>query len=94
VGTQHGIFHVKYPQGSGGNLKKHLHLNKENFKSSKRAIIRIKNPWDSLCVPRALVVTRLHALKPEVPDPKWEKKWLRMRKGDTKTLDQKPQAVA
>jgi hypothetical protein len=62
--TELDFFHVKYPQGTGGNLKKHLHLNKENFKK-KQAIIEIKNPWDSLCLPRALVVTRLHAPKPK-----------------------------
>jgi hypothetical protein len=43
---------VKYPEGSGGNIKKHLHLDKENFKKKKkRAIIQILNPWDSLCLP-------------------------------------------
>jgi hypothetical protein len=72
-GTQLDIFHVKYPQESGGSKFKHLHLNKGNFKSSKRAIVQIVNPWDSLCLPRALVVARLHAQKPEVPDPDFDK---------------------
>jgi hypothetical protein len=84
---------VKYPEGSGGNAKKHLHLDKENFKK-KKAIVQIVNLWDSLCLPRALVVTRLYAQKPEVPDPEWEKKWKRMRQGDHDSLDQKRQAVA
>jgi hypothetical protein len=88
------FFHVKYPEGSGGAKRNHLHLDKENFKKKKRAIVQIVNPWDSLCLPRALVVTRLYTQKPEVPDPEWEKKWSRMRQGDTKTLDQKRQAVA
>jgi hypothetical protein len=57
--TELDIFHIKYPQGSGGAKRKHLHLDKENFKKSKRAIIQIVNPWDSLCLPRALVVTCL-----------------------------------
>jgi hypothetical protein len=57
-GTQLDIFHVKYPQGSGGKAKKHLHLDKENLKESKRAIVQIVNPRDSLCLPRAIVVTR------------------------------------
>jgi hypothetical protein len=66
-GTQLDIFHVKYPEGSGGKRKKHLHLDKEKFKSSKRAIIQIQNPWDSLCLPRAIVVTRLHAQNLKFP---------------------------
>jgi hypothetical protein len=44
--------------------------------------------------PRAIVVVLLHAQKPKVSDPEWEKKWLRMRKEDTKTLDQKQQVLA
>ena len=55
--------------------------------------MEIVNPWDSLCLPRAIVVTRLHAQKPDVADPEWEKKWLRMRLGDTQALEQKRQAV-
>ncbi|XP_048775446.2 uncharacterized protein LOC125680045 [Ostrea edulis] len=89
------FFHVKYPQGSGGGVKrKHLHVDKEKFKTSKRAIVRINNPDDSLCLPRAIVVARLHSQKPEHSDPEWEKMWLRMRKGDTQSLDQKRQALA
>jgi hypothetical protein len=67
------FFHVKYPEGSGGSKFKHLHLDKENFKK-KRGIVQIVNPWDSLCLPRALVVARLHTQKPQVPDPEWEEK--------------------
>jgi hypothetical protein len=92
--TELDFFHVKYPEGSGGAKMKHLHLDKENFKESKRAILQIHNPWDSLCLPRAIVVTRLHAQKPKVPDPDFDKKWIRMRKGDHDSLDQKRQALA
>jgi hypothetical protein len=80
--TELDFFHVKYPEGSGGVKFKHLHLDKENFKKKKRTIIQINNPWDSLCLPRAIVVARLHSQKPEVPDPDFEKKWMRMRYGD------------
>jgi hypothetical protein len=72
--TQLDIFHVKYPEGSGGTKFKHLHLDKEKFKKKKQAIVQIHNPWDSLCLPRAIVVTRLHAQKPQVHDHEWEKK--------------------
>jgi hypothetical protein len=92
--TELDFFHVKYPEGSGGGKFKHLHLDKEKFKQSKRAIVRINNPQDSLCLPRAIVVTRLHAQKPDHPDPEWEKKWTRMRKGDKRSVDQKQQALA
>jgi hypothetical protein len=92
--TELDFFHVKYPEGSGGGrLQQHLHLDKENFKKKKRAIVQIKNPEDSLCLPRVIIVTRLHAQKPDVPDPDWDKKWLRMRKGDSQALDQKRQVV-
>jgi hypothetical protein len=33
--TELDFFHVKYPEGSGGNRKKHLHLDKEKFKKSQ-----------------------------------------------------------
>jgi hypothetical protein len=42
--TELNFFHVKYPEGSGDNIKKHLHLDKENFKKKKRAIVQIHNP--------------------------------------------------
>jgi hypothetical protein len=87
------FFHVKYPEGSGCSIFKHLHLDKEKIKKSKRAIVQINNPWDFLCLPRAIVVARLHAQKPEHPDPDFEKKWIRMRKGDHDSLDQKRQAL-
>jgi hypothetical protein len=74
-GMEIDLFHVKYPEGSGGNIKKHLHLDKEKFKNKKQAIVEIVNPWDSLCLPRAIVVTRLHAQKPDVADPEFHKKW-------------------
>jgi hypothetical protein len=91
--TELDFFHVKYPEGSGAKRKK-THLDKENFKKSKRAILPINNPWDSLCLPRTIIVTRLHSQKPEVPDPVWEEKWLRMKEGDTQALEQKRQALA
>jgi hypothetical protein len=62
--TELDFFHVKYPEGSGCTKMKHLHLDKEKFKKSKRSILQIQNPWDSLCLPRAIVVTRLYAQKP------------------------------
>jgi hypothetical protein len=37
--TELDFFHVQYPQGSGGAKMKHLHLNKDNFKKKKRAIV-------------------------------------------------------
>jgi hypothetical protein len=92
--TEFDFFHVKYPEGSGGSKMKHLHVDKDKFKKSKRAIVRIKNPQDSLCLPRAIAVTCMHIQKPQVFDLEWEKKWLRMRKGDHDSLDQKRQAVA
>ena len=39
-------------------------------------------------------MTRLHAQKPDVPDPEWDKKWLMMRLGDQQSADQKRQALA
>jgi hypothetical protein len=39
-------------------------------------------------------VTRLHAQKPDLANPEWEKKWKRMRLGDVRSVDQKQQAVA
>jgi hypothetical protein len=93
-GTQLDFFHVKYPEGRGCTKFKHLHLNKEKFKKKKQAIVQIHNPWDYLCLPRAIVVTRLHAQKPKVPDLEWEEKWLQMRKGDAQALGQKRQALA
>jgi hypothetical protein len=87
------FFHVQYPQGSGGAKRNHLHLDKENFKKKKQAIIQINNPWDSLCLPRTIVVARLHAQKPEVSDPEWEKKWLRMRKGDHDSTSPYPDGI-
>jgi hypothetical protein len=92
--TELDFFHVKYPEGSGGSKMKHLHVDEEKFKKKKRGIIQIDNPWDSLCLPRAIVVTRLYTQKPEVPSPDFDKKWLRMRKGDVCSVDQKQQAVA
>jgi hypothetical protein len=93
-GTELDFFHVKYPEGSGCTKMKHLHLDKDKFKKKKRGIIQINNPRDSLCLPRAIVVTRLHAQKPEVPSPDFDKKWKRVRLGDEQSVDQKRQAVA
>jgi hypothetical protein len=41
---------VKYPEGSGGAKMKHLHLDKEKFKNSKRTIVRIKKSLVELVV--------------------------------------------
>jgi hypothetical protein len=41
---------VKYPEGSRGAKMKHLHLDKENFKKSKRAIVQIKKSHAELVV--------------------------------------------
>jgi hypothetical protein len=92
--TELDFFHVKYPEGGGGAKMKHLHLDKLEFIKKKRSFVQIHNPEDSLCLPRALVVTRLHAQKPDVVDPEWDKKWLMMRLGDQQSADQKRQALA
>lgn len=63
---QFEFFHVQYPVGSGGDKKKHLLINKENFKKSKKSIVSIQNT-DSLCLPRAIVVTRMHSKNPQDP---------------------------
>jgi hypothetical protein len=70
--TELDFFHFKYPEGSGGAQRKHLHLDKDKFKLSKRAIVQINNPQDSLCLRRAIVIALLHAQK--VDSPEWEKK--------------------
>lgn len=87
---QFEFFHVQYPEGNGGNKKKHLLINKENFKKSKRSIVSIQNT-DSLCLPRAIVVARLHSKKPQDPVALevWGKQWTRMKKGDCRSVDQK-----
>jgi hypothetical protein len=73
-GMELNFFHVQYPEGSGENAKKDLHLDKEICKTSKKAIIQIHNPWNSLCLPSVIVVTSLQAQKPEVSDPEWMEK--------------------
>lgn len=50
------LFHVKYPQGSGGQYIKHLHTNKEKFKKGKTSELKIENLGDNLCLPRDIVV--------------------------------------
>jgi hypothetical protein len=70
--TQLDVFQVKYPKGSVGNIKKYLHLGKENFKKKKTAIVQIHKPKDSMCLPRAHVVARVRTQKPEVPNLVWE----------------------
>lgn len=88
------MFHVKYQQGSGGNQMKHLQGNRETFKSAKRSILRIQND-DTLCLPRAIVVARLHAQKPSDPEllPTWKREWDRIRRRDVLSPEQKKQAV-
>jgi hypothetical protein len=92
--TEFDFFHVKYSEGRSGYKFKHLHLDKENCKKSKRTILQIYNPWDSLWLPRALIVARLHSQKPEHSDPEFQKKWMQMRYGDVRALDKKEQALA
>ena len=69
------IFHVKYQQGSGGHQVKHLQANRETFKTAKRSL-RIQNDF-TLCLPRAIVVARMHAQKPSDTDllPTWNREW-------------------
>lgn len=90
---QFEFFYVQYPEGSGGNKEKHLLINKENFKKSKKSFVSIQNT-DSLCLPRAIVVARLHRKKPQDPLALevWGKQWTRMMKGDCRSVDQKKQA--
>jgi hypothetical protein len=80
--TELDFFHLKYPQGSGGAKRKHLYLDKEKIRKSKRAIVEIVNPSVSLCLPRAIVFTCLYTQKPGVPCPDFDKKWTQRRKGD------------
>lgn len=49
---------------------------------------------DSLCLPQAIVVARLHSKKPQDPVALkvWGKQWTRMMKGDCRSVDQKKQA--
>lgn len=58
------LFQAKYPQGSGCQSVKHLHTNKEKFKKGKRSVLKIENLGDHLCLPRAIVVGRLHSQRP------------------------------
>jgi hypothetical protein len=57
-GMELDFFHVKYPEGSGGNIKKHLLFGifailplDKDFKKKKRAIGQIVNPWDCFACP-------------------------------------------
>lgn len=93
--AQFELFHVKYPQGSGGQSLKHLDSSKEKFKKGKQSVLKIVNPWDHLCLSRAIVVARLYSHKPQDPQAlkEWQKQWNRMRKGDFRSVDQKQQAM-
>lgn len=92
--VQFDFFHVQYPQGSGGNKKKHLYTNKEKFKKGKKSILSIQNT-DSLCLPRAIVVARLHSKKPQDPGAfnAWQKQWKRIQEADCRSAVQKKQAL-
>ena len=85
------LFHVKYPQGSGGQKVRHLHANKEKFKKGKRSVLKIKNVGDHLCLPRAIVVARLHSQRPSDPLelPRWKKQWDRIKRNDILSPQQK-----
>ncbi|XP_052681401.1 uncharacterized protein LOC128162281 [Crassostrea angulata] len=89
------LFHVKYPQGSGGQSVKHLHSNKEKFKKGKRSVLKIENLGDHLCLPRAIVVARLHSQRPTDPLelPGWKKQWDRIKRKDILSPQQKKQAL-
>lgn len=91
---QFDFFHVQYPQGSGGNKKKHIYTNKEKFKNGKKSILSIQNT-DSLCLPRAIVVARLHSKKPQDPGAfnAWQKQWKRIQEADCRSAIQKKQAL-
>jgi hypothetical protein len=67
--TELDFFHVKYPEGSGCTKMKHLHLDKEKFKKSKRAIFQINNPWGSLCLPVLLLSTVFMPRNPKFQTP-------------------------
>ena len=73
---------------------KHLQGNRETFKSAKRSILRIQND-DTLCLPRAIVVARLHAQKPSNPEllPTWKRELDRIQRRDVFSPEQKKQAV-
>lgn len=89
------LFHVKYPQGSGGQKVRHLHANKEKFKKGKRSVLKIKNVGDHLCLPRAIVVARLHSQRPSDPLelPRWKKQWDRIKRNDILSPQQKKEAL-
>lgn len=89
------LFHVKYPQGSGGQSAKHLHSNKVMFKRRKRSLLKIENGNDSLCLPRAIVVARLHSQKPQdnMKLGEWKKKWDRIKRIDVLSPQQKKEAL-
>ncbi|XP_022295019.2 uncharacterized protein LOC111105138 [Crassostrea virginica] len=89
------MFHVHYPQGSGGNQMKHLQVNKKIFKSGKQSIVRIMNE-DSICLARAIVVARVHAQRPSGDSadfPAWKKRWERIKRRDILSPQQRDQAV-
>lgn len=89
------LFHVKYPQGSGGQKVRHLHANKEKFKKGKRSVLKIKNVGDHLCLPRAIAVARLHSQRPSDPLelPRWKKQWDRIKRNDILSPQQKKEAL-
>lgn len=78
------LFNVKYPQGSGCQSVKHLHTNKEKFKKGKTSVLKIENIGDHLCLPRAIVVARLHSQRPTDPSdlPGCKKQWDRIKRKD------------
>lgn len=52
---------------------KHLDSSKEKFKKGKQSVLKIVNPWDHLCLSRAIVMARLYSHKPQ--DPQALKEW-------------------
>lgn len=61
--VQFDIFHVHNPQGSDEN-KKNNYIQTRRILKMLKMFIRNR---DSICLPRAVVVARLHSKKPQDP---------------------------
>ncbi|KAK3107100.1 hypothetical protein FSP39_007154 [Pinctada imbricata] len=73
------LLHVEMPMGSGGGSVKNLHTDKEAFRKGKKSIVSIVNDEDHMCLSRAIVVTIVHANKPEKESEEWNKEWKHIR---------------
>lgn len=67
---------------------------RRNSEKGKESILSIQNT-DSLCLPRAIVVARLHSKKPQDPGAfnAWQKQWKRIQEADCRSAVQKKQAL-